>query len=131
MILNGKEIQVLLGVVIVFQEIPLSHTVKRKLSESEDNCLETLLNKLINAAENEYKKVEAENYIDKSTIERRLDINVTWSFTEAEVTLLKEAFKIYIDESKARKDGTSLNVYYGGDQYQLDLPDFETMYNRF
>jgi hypothetical protein len=138
MIFNGKEIRVLSGAIIVFQNIPLSRTPKRKLSEAEDECLEKLFYRIMALAESEYKKIGAvsladvrpENPTESGTIRKRLSVTLNISFSEAEVRLVSEAVDIYIAEAEARGDGKSMNVYYSGDMYGLDTDDFKRVSER-
>ena len=138
MIFNGKEIRVLSGAIIVFQNIPLSRTPKRKLSEAEDECLEKLFDRIMALAESEYERIGAVNLSDVSpgnpteshTIRKRLSVSLNFSFSETELRLVSEALDIYIAEAEARGDGKSMNVYYSGDMYGLDTDDFKRVSER-
>ena len=121
MILNGKEIRTALGAITVFQDIPLSHTKKRALSESEDNLLSSMFNTIMTKSENEYKKFKTSS--NCITIKNRLSIKLDFLFSNREIKLLKEAVDVCIAESEMRQD-CSINDYFNGDQYDICIDDF-------
>ncbi len=129
MILNGKEIRVVLGAITVFQHIPLSRTAKRRLSESEENCLSALFDELMTSIENEYQKFENKNTDNNIDVAKRLSTSLNVSFSNIEVQLIQEANKVCIDESEARNDN-SINDYFNGDQYGINIHDFKNLYKR-
>lgn len=130
MILNGKEIRVLLGAITVFQHIPLSLTKKRKLTEAEDSILSCVFDTIITSIEKEYHKFENEknNYVIE--IEKRLSINLDYSFSKIEIRLIQEAIEVCIAESETRQDN-SINDYFNGDQYGIDIDDFRGLFKRW
>ncbi len=132
MLLNGKEIHVITSAIIIFQDIPLSKTYRKKLTEEEDEILDNLYDKVSDFIEKEYKKIGAdslenikpENLPDSDVIRKRISIILNIPFSKIERELIDEALDIYIAEAESCKDGKSMNVYHGGDMYGLDTGDF-------
>lgn len=125
--LNGKDLRVLPGGIMVFLHVPFGHVKKMTISNKEKKFLETAYWRIADLGRQLYETYCTGIMSTSETISCRLRQSGDLEFSLEDLELLSRVLKQVIEEDRPE---ASHNVYFNGDQYGITLDDFNDLLTR-
>ena len=123
--LNGIDLRVLPGAVMVYCLTPLRHVPSPSLNDAEQQTLIQLSDRVTDARESAYKLTKADEQRHRGdVISARLSVSLDLTFSEAERELLGRALEACAIEME---HGGDVNIHFNGDEYGVNPAAFRDL----
>lgn len=126
MLLNGKDLQVLPGALMIFLHVPFTR-VEKDLSPGKKNLVEKIYDRVDSLCDELYRASCRHLMAQSEIVACRLRQQGYCRFSTEELEALIELLKLVIEEDRPE---ASHNVYFNGDEYGITLSDFRDLLSR-